>query len=147
MRLPGRTHETCGGDPLRVGSPFLRSSLQLSRVVVDARRFFRAPHKLDHVLFAIGPFLAALLLLSLPAVCDFGIIAQSDVANASIEGFVADQQGAGVSQATVSLTSPERGLVRTTKTNDEGLFRLLLLPPGVYELRVDAIGFQSQILR
>jgi len=115
--------------------------------MIDVRRLLRAPRGLEHALVAIGPFLAALLLLSLPAVGDFVIIAQSDVANASIEGFVADQEGAGVSQATVSLTSPERGLVRTTKTNDEGLYRLPLLPPGVYELRVDAAGFQSQILR
>jgi len=115
--------------------------------VIDVRRLLRAPRELEHALIAIGPFLAALLLLSLPAVGDSVIIAQSDVANASIEGFVADQEGAGVSQATVSLTSPERGLVRRTKTNDEGLYRLPLLPPGVYELRVDAAGFQSQILR
>jgi len=147
MCLPGCAHETCGGDPLRVGWPFLRSSLQLSCVVIDVRRLLRAPRELEHALIAIGPFLAALLLLSLPAVGDSVIIAQSDVANASIEGFVADQEGAGVSQATVSLTSPERGLVRRTKTNDEGLYRLPLLPPGVYELRVDAAGFQSQILR
>src|SRR5690242_7014149 len=98
MRLPGRTDETCRGDPLGVGSPFLRSSLQLSRVVVDACRLLRAPRKLDQALIAIGPFLAALfLLLLIPTVGDFAIIAQSDVANASIEGFVADQEGASVS--------------------------------------------------
>ena len=147
MRLPGRTHETCGGDPLRVGWPFLRSSLQLSSVVIDARRLFHARRKLDHALIAIGPFLAALLLLSLPAVGDFAIIAQSDVANASIEGFVADQEGAGVGKATVTVTSSERGVARTAKTDDEGRYRLPLLPPGVYELRVDAAGFRSQILR
>jgi len=108
---------------------------------------FHARRKLDHALIAIGPFLAALLLLSLPAVGDFAIIAQSDVANASIEGFVADQEGAGVGKATVTVTSSERGVARTAKTDDEGRYRLPLLPPGVYELRVDAAGFRSQILR
>ena len=145
MCLPGRTHETCGGDPLRVGRPFFGSSLLLANLVNQSGRAgFVTTISPSHLTASL---LVVLLILSLPATGKFVIVAQSDVANATIEGLIADQAGAGVSQATVTVTSSERGVTRTVRTDDEGLYRLPLLQPGVYELRVDAAGFQSQVLQ
>src|SRR5262249_54578954 len=58
-----------------------------------------------------------------------------------------DQAGAAVSRATITVLNAERGIVRSVKTDDEGAYQVPLLQPGTYELRVEASGFQSQVLR
>jgi hypothetical protein len=75
------------------------------------------------------------------------VLAQADVASATLKGLITDQAGAGIGQATITVTSVDRGTVRSAKTDDEGIYRLSLLQPGSYELRVDANGFQSQVLQ
>jgi hypothetical protein len=37
-------------------------------------------------------------------------------------------------------------VVRTAKSDEDGLYRVPLLQPGVYDLRVEAQGFQSQVI-
>src|SRR5262252_8647557 len=59
----------------------------------------------------------------------------------SIEGVVTDPNGAAVKGATVTVTSPNLIAVRTATTNDEGRYQLLALPPGTYQVSVDASGF------
>src|SRR5215213_4183366 len=49
------------------------------------------------------------------------VFAQADVANSTVKGKVMDQAGAGVSQAPVTVINPERGVVRSVKTDDEGV--------------------------
>src|SRR5215472_11338410 len=57
----------------------------------------------------------------------------------SIQGTVADQQGALVAGATVEAIDQEKGVVvRVTATGTEGLFNLQPLQPGIYTLRVRA---------
>ncbi|HJU54148.1 MAG TPA: carboxypeptidase regulatory-like domain-containing protein [Pyrinomonadaceae bacterium] len=75
------------------------------------------------------------------------VLAQADVANSTVKGKVMDQAGAGVSQAPVTVMNPERGVVRSVRTDDEGVYRVPLLQPGTYELRVEAAGFQPQVLQ
>jgi hypothetical protein len=75
------------------------------------------------------------------------IFAQSDVASATIKGKVKDQLDAAVRGATVNVMNAERGVVRSVKTNSDGAYYLPLLQPGIYDLRVEATGFQSQILK
>ena len=74
------------------------------------------------------------------------IFAQAGVADSTVKGTVTDQYGAGVSQATVTLTNAERGVVRGVKTDDSGAYRVPLLQPGTYELRAEAAGFQPVVL-
>ncbi|MBV9960161.1 MAG: TonB-dependent receptor [Acidobacteria bacterium] len=92
-------------------------------------------------LFASSLLITALLVLT-PQVC-----AQADVANSNIRGRVTDQSGAAVSQATVTVLNSERGVVRSVRTDDDGVYRVPLLQPGSYELRVEAAGFQPQVLQ
>jgi hypothetical protein len=56
-------------------------------------------------------------------------------------GTIRDEKGAYISGAKVTVTSPSTGLQRETKTADNGIFRLLALPTGTYEIRAEAPGF------
>ena len=49
----------------------------------------------------------------------------------------------GFKDATVTAKDTGRGTVWTTKTNDAGVYNLLRVPVGTYELRVSAQGFQT----
>jgi len=72
--------------------------------------------------------------------------AQADAANSTLKGKVVDQLGAAVSGATISVKSAERGLVRSVKTDSGGSYRIPLLQPGTYEVRVTADGFRPETL-
>src|SRR3989441_13014752 len=62
-----------------------------------------------------------------------------------ITGAVTDPSGAVIAGATVTLTNPATKMQRETATNIDGLFNLPALPPGVYNLQVDARGFPKQV--
>src|SRR5215472_11927814 len=78
----------------------------------------------------------------LAAFAFFGInaLAQSDLG--SIQGVVKDPPTASVTNATVTVKN-ETGLERQTKTNDAGFFAVTNLPPGIYNLAVEAAGFKK----
>src|SRR5947207_4250558 len=61
-----------------------------------------------------------------------------------ITGAVSDPSGAVIASATVTLTNPATEMRRETTTNIDGLFNIPALPPGVYNLQVDAKGFPKQ---
>src|SRR5437016_1868135 len=61
-----------------------------------------------------------------------------------ITGTVTDPSGAVIAGATVTLTNPATEMRRETTTNIDGLFNLPALPPGIYNLQVDAKGFRKQ---
>lgn len=88
--------------------------------------------------------------LALVLLCAIGstvVLAQADAANSTLKGTVVDQMGAAVSGATISVRNTERGLERSVKTDSEGAYRVPLLQPGVYEVRVTADGFQPETLK
>ncbi len=75
------------------------------------------------------------------------IFAQADIANSTVKGKVTDQVDAAVRGAAVTVMNAERGVVRSVETNSEGAYHVPLLQPGIYELRVEATGFQTQVLQ
>jgi hypothetical protein len=83
---------------------------------------------------------ALALALSLTLVL-FSVSAQES--SASITGKVTDPSGAALAGATVTATDVDRGTVWGSKTNDEGVYNLVRLPIGRYELKVEASGFQT----
>ena len=88
------------------------------------------------------PFKSAFLFL----VAHFSLIsalAQVDVSTATLKGTITDQSGAAVSRATVEAISVARGVTRSAATDGEGVYRIPLLQPGQYELRVELDGFQT----
>jgi hypothetical protein len=65
-------------------------------------------------------------------------------ATASLTGRVFDPNGAVVPGAQVTATQTATNLKRETTTNNEGLYVLAGLPPGEYELRIQANGFSTK---
>lgn len=60
-----------------------------------------------------------------------------------IGGQVRDQSGASISGARVTATNAATNAVRSGVSNDAGIYSFPSLPPGVYNLRVEAPGFKS----
>jgi hypothetical protein len=79
----------------------------------------------------------------LAAVAAGGAVAQ--VATGNISGYVKDASGAIVPNANVTAKMVAQEAVRTTKTDAEGFYSLLSLPPGQYEMTFELTGFQKQI--
>src|SRR5499433_2208690 len=63
---------------------------------------------------------------------------------ASIKGTVTDTSGAAVVGAKVTVSSPAIGVERTTTTGAGGDYEVPALPPGVYLVKIEQSGFQSQ---
>src|SRR5207247_8931984 len=64
----------------------------------------------------------------------------------SISGSVTDPQGATVLGASVKVVSKDTNQAYTTETDSAGLFRLSLLPPGIYRVEVATQGFRKTVL-
>lgn len=65
----------------------------------------------------------------------------------SINGSILDPQGAFVAGAIVTLENRERAFSRTTTTNESGTFSFPSIPPGEYDLTVEATGFKKAVQR
>jgi Carboxypeptidase regulatory-like domain/TonB dependent receptor len=61
----------------------------------------------------------------------------------TITGTVTDPTGAAIVGGAVTAKDVSRGLTYSASTNEAGIYRLLQLPVGNYELRVEKQGFQS----
>lgn len=62
---------------------------------------------------------------------------------AAIHGKVTDPNGAVIRKATVRLTNPISRYTQTATTDDEGVYRLVDVPPGKYTLSVESSGFEQ----
>src|SRR5262245_54398246 len=87
------------------------------------------------------PCLFLVLLICAPVA--FGQ-AQSNAAD--IQGTVKDSTGAVVPNATVTARNPSTNFSRNATTNDEGFYRLIGVPPGDYEVTVEAANFKKAVL-
>jgi hypothetical protein len=61
----------------------------------------------------------------------------------AVTGSATDSSNAVIAGAEVSLTNTGTGSVSRTNSNQEGNFQFLLVPPGVYSVKVEAKGFKS----
>jgi outer membrane receptor protein involved in Fe transport len=80
--------------------------------------------------------LAAALLVLRP-----GAAWAQQAATATVEGVVTDPQGAVVPNVKITVTSVETGLTREAMTDESGVYRVPLLPPGTYKLTAQGSGF------
>jgi len=62
---------------------------------------------------------------------------------AEISGVVSDPSGLPVPYAVVGAQSRETGAARSALSNEEGLYSLPALPPGSYDLTIQAVGFKA----
>ena len=65
----------------------------------------------------------------------------------TISGYVQDQGAGRVPGATVTAELAGQQLVRSTQSNETGFFDLQALPRGLYVVKVEIAGFQTQIQR
>jgi hypothetical protein len=72
-------------------------------------------------------------------------LAQSETGQ--ITGKVIDTNGAVVAGAAVTLNSVETGTQRTATTNEDGIYTITNLQPGVYEISVQAANFAKSTQR
>ena len=70
--------------------------------------------------------------------------AQSNAAD--LQGFVRDPQGAVVVSANVTARNPATNFSRTVQTNNEGYYLIVSLPPGDYEVTVEASGYKKTVV-
>jgi outer membrane receptor protein involved in Fe transport len=64
-----------------------------------------------------------------------------NISTAELHGTVHDASGAVIPNASITIANASRGFSRSTTSNGEGSYQLLLLPPGTYVLTVTAPGF------
>jgi hypothetical protein len=72
--------------------------------------------------------------------CEQGTYGQS-ASFAIFTGRAQDPQGASIAGATVTATNQETGIVRTTQSMLDGIYRFDDLPPGVYDVVIEARSF------
>jgi hypothetical protein len=95
----------------------------------------------------------AAVALSILALAGLAAVSLAPVAYAQTEttgalsGIVEDGTGAVVPGATVVVTDPGTGAVRTVVTNAEGHYTVPLLNPGTYKVTASAAGLQSDTLQ
>ena len=63
----------------------------------------------------------------------------------TLSGTVTDSQGAVVPGATVTVKNTETGQQRQAQSNESGGYRVVGLPPGSYEVRVERQGFNAEV--
>ena len=73
-------------------------------------------------------------------------LGQAQANAADLQGTVKDATGAVVPNATVTARNPARNISRDATTNDQGLYRIVAVPPGDYEVTVEAPNFKKAVL-
>jgi hypothetical protein len=85
------------------------------------------------------------LALVMMLICVTSVIAysQASVSRSELRGQITDQNGAAVTGATITLTDAARGSTRTVQSDENGLYVFLSLPPGTYNMKIQASGFAA----
>jgi len=74
-------------------------------------------------------------------------VASAQTVGASIQGTVIDSTGAALPKAQALVRNLDTGAVQTVESDAAGFYRVPLLSPGDYEVRVSAPGFQAVVRR
>ncbi|MGE0105141.1 MAG: TonB-dependent receptor [Blastocatellales bacterium] len=69
--------------------------------------------------------------------------AQAQGSTGQISGTVRDNNGAAIPGATIKAVNTQTGLERSATSNEDGLYRFVLLPPGTYNLSAEAANFSK----
>jgi outer membrane receptor protein involved in Fe transport len=90
--------------------------------------------------------LAVVCLLAAGFALSVGIPAHGQSATGSIEGTIVDQTGALMPGVTVTVVHVGTGTTRSAISDENGVFRIPVLPVGVYDLAAELAGFSSRKL-
>src|SRR3989449_11677969 len=72
--------------------------------------------------------------------CASNAVAQI-AAEGTIRGYVKDEQGGVLPGVTLTATTPARSTAFTARTDADGFYRLINLPPGIYTIVSELAGF------
>jgi Carboxypeptidase regulatory-like domain len=89
---------------------------------------------------------AFILCISLTTFALLPAAAQSTVSTGSIQGTVTDPNGAVVPNAAVTITNKATGQSSKFASSSSGTYASGALIPGQYEVKIEAKGFQTQVL-
>ena len=87
-----------------------------------------------------------LVICFLVVVSSLDVCAQS-ASTGALTGTVTDPTGAVLQNAQIALRNTGTDETRTAITDQDGSYRFSLLPPGEYELTVEAVGFAPLVVR
>jgi hypothetical protein len=88
-----------------------------------------------------------LCLLSALSLIAPNICGQARSSSADLAGVVLSPSQSSLPGVTVTALNLSTGLARTVTTDAKGNYRIPLLPPGKYEVKVEAPGFNTQVKR
>src|SRR4051812_16834908 len=71
----------------------------------------------------------------------FSSLAGGQAGTTSLRGTITDSKGAVVQGAEVTVTDAQTGFSRTSKSDEQGAYQLLQLPPATYDVLVHSAGF------
>jgi hypothetical protein len=106
----------------------------------------RAPRSKETLFMSRALRIHTLLFLCFAALLGFVWTAptiSAQVTSGTIFGRVKDPTGAYVPNATITVKSPEIGDARVVTSNDTGDFVVPNMPPGTYDITVEAKGFKK----
>src|SRR5580658_3813682 len=84
-------------------------------------------------------------ILILTFLASSSLYAQISFDSAILKGTIFDPSGSVVPGATVTVTNPDTGVTRTSRSGEEGDYQISALPPGTYEVAVEAPGFRKAV--
>jgi len=89
-------------------------------------------------MFSLGRFASIFFVLCFAFVL---CLNAQDLDDVTISGRITDSNKLPIVGATVVVTNQQSGIERTSTTNDDGRYRFVDLPPGVYKVKASAAGF------
>ena len=87
-------------------------------------------------------FKSCILLVLLGTMC---VPVSAQVASAELSGAILDSSGAALPGAKVTAKNTATNIARDTVTDSAGSYIIPLLPPGEYEITVEAAGFKKLV--
>jgi outer membrane receptor protein involved in Fe transport len=93
----------------------------------------------------LSPSAAGLLVLLMSlTLMSASVFAQTQATSGDIEGRVLDPAGAVIPGVTVTATNQATGLEKSATTDEDGNYRIILLPPGSYDVKTSVpSGFRA----
>src|SRR5262249_8357730 len=66
-----------------------------------------------------------------------------EIGGGTLNGTVTDPSGAAINNAKVTAIQTATGVARMTQSGGAGIYSLSSLPPGVYDVQIEAGGFKT----
>jgi Carboxypeptidase regulatory-like domain len=115
-----------------------------SAFAISARHYHIAVRKWLDLAMASGIQSVVLCLLVVASSLD--VCAQS-ASTGALTGTITDPTGSVLQNAQIALRNKGTGEARIATTDRDGQYRFFLLPPGEYEVTVEAVGFAPVVVR